>query len=252
MKTIEEVIKSLKSLADTKNLESMAKFGIDTKTALGIALPTLRKMAKEIDIDHKLALQLWDSNIHEAQVLASMIDDPKQVTEKQMEKWVKGFHSWDQCDQVCGNLFDKTSFAHDKAKEWSTRKDEFEKRAGFVLMATLSLHDKHAADRNFIQFFPLIKKESTDDRNYVKKAVNWALRQIGKRNLLLHEKAIYVAGQIQEIDSKTAKWIASDAIRELKDKKIIKRLYAKKNESDKLRKKCVTKRKSCKGRKCSR
>ena len=228
MKNFDEVLKNLKLLSDPKNLEGMSKFGIDVKSALGVPLPKLRKLAKDIGANHKLALQLWDSNIHEAQILASMIDDPNQVTEKQMEKWVKDFYSWDQCDQVCSNLFDKTCLAYDKAKEWSKRNEEFEKRAGFVLMATLAVHDKRAGDRNFIQFLPLIKKESIDDRNYVKKAVNWALRQIGKRNLLLNERAIDIAEKIQKIDSKSAKWIASDAIRELKNKELIKRLYAKK------------------------
>ena len=169
MKNFDEVIKNLKSLAETKNLEGMARFGISVKTALGIPLPKLRKAAKEIGINHKLALQLWESNIHEAQILASMVDDPKQVTEKQMEKWVKCFYSWDQCDQVCSNLFDKTLFAYDKAMQWSKREEEFVKRAGFALMATLSLHDKKAMDRNFIQFFPFIKKNLPTRETMLKK-----------------------------------------------------------------------------------
>ena len=145
-----------------------------------------------------------------------------------METWVKDFDSWDVCDQVCSNLFDKTPFAYRKAIEWSKREEEFVKRAGFVLMATLSVHDKKADNKKFEQFFPIIKRESNDNRNFVKKAVNWALRQIGKRNLSLNKKAIKTAKEIQKMDSKSARWIASDALRELTSEKIQKRLKSKK------------------------
>jgi 3-methyladenine DNA glycosylase AlkD len=141
--------------------------------------------------------------------------EPKKVTEEQMESWVKEFDSWDVCDQCCGNLFDKTGLAYQKAVEWSGREEEFVKRASFALMACLAVHDKKAADERFTQFLPLIKMESTDNRNYVRKAVNWALRQIGKRNLNLNRGAIEAAEEIQQMDSRSAKWIASDAIREL-------------------------------------
>lgn len=153
-----------------------------------------------------------------------MVDDPAKVTQTQMERWVKDFDSWDVCDQVCSNLFDRTVHAHKKALQWSARDAEFVKRAGFVLMATLSVHDKKAHDKEFEKFFPIIARESTDGRNFVKKAVNWALRQIGKRNQTLNRKAIKTATQIQKIDSKSAKWIASDAIRELMGDKVQKRL----------------------------
>ena len=219
----DEIIKKLKSLSSPKNVEGMARFGINSKNTLGVSMPNVRKIAKEIGKDHKLAERLWNSKIHEARILASLVDEPEKISEKQMEKWVYDFDSWDVCDQICSNLFDKTEFAYKKVFEWSERKEEFVKRAGFVLMATMSVHDKKMRDSEFQKFFPLIKKYSTDERNFVKKAVNWALRQIGKRNINLNKKAINLAKEIQEIDSKTAKWIARDALCELENEKIKKR-----------------------------
>jgi len=219
-----EILKKLKSLSDPKAVVGMARFGIAPKNTYGISIPNLRKIAKEIGISHSLAQQLWDSGIHEARILAGLIGEPDKVTERQMEKWVKDFDSWDVCDQVCSNLFDKTEFAFLKAIEWSKRKEEFVKRAGFVMMACLSVHDKQVKDKKFEQFFPIIKREAHDERNFVKKAVNWALRQIGKRNLGLNKKAIATAKEIQKIDSKSAKWIASDALRELTSEAVQKRL----------------------------
>jgi len=202
----------------------MARFGINPKDTYGVSIPVLRKMAKQIGRNHLLAKKLWTLGIHEARILAGMIDPPEEVSEDQMEKWVKDFDSWDVCDQVCSNLFDKTKFAHKKAIEWSKRREEFVKRAGFVLMATLAVHDKEASDKEFLKFLPIIKREATDERNFVKKAVNWALRQIGKRNLSLNKMAIQTAKELQRTDSKSARWIASDAIRELTSEAVQKKL----------------------------
>jgi 3-methyladenine DNA glycosylase AlkD len=202
----------------------MACFGINSNNTYGVSIPNLRKMAKEIGKNHELAQQLWESEIHEARILASMVDDSKMITEKQMEDWVKNFDSWDVCDQVCMNLFDKTKFSYTKINEWSKRNDEFIKRAGFALIACMAVHNKDIKDKDFIKLLPIIKRESTDDRNFVKKAVNWALRQIGKRNINLNKEAIKTAKEIQKIDSKNAKWIANDAIRELTSKNVQKRL----------------------------
>ena len=224
MEKVEGVLKKLKKLSNPKNVKGMARFGIKPDKALGISIPNLRKLAKEIGKNHKLALQLWRSEIHEARILAGMIDEADKATEKQMDLWIKGFDSWDVCDQVCANLFDKTSFAFKKAIEWTRREEEFEKRAGFALMACLAWHDKGAGDSKFIKFFPAIKRESIDERNYVKKAVNWALRQIGKRNRNLNKEAIKIALVIQKIESKSARWIANDALRELKSEAVQKRL----------------------------
>ena len=219
-----EVVRELKAMADPKNVEGMAKFGIRSKNVLGISIYDLRPMAKRIGKDHKIAAELWATEIHEARLLAGFIDDPEKVTEKQMEAWAKDFDSWDVVDQVCSSLLDKTEFAYSKAVEWSSRDEEFVKRAGFVLMAALSVHDRDASDGVFVKFFPIIKRESTDERNFVKKAVNWALRQIGKRNLALNKAAVKAAREIQKLDSKSARWIAADALRELTSDKVRQRL----------------------------
>ncbi|MFC1928870.1 DNA alkylation repair protein [Chloroflexota bacterium] len=223
----DDILKKLKSLSDPKAVEGMARFGINPENTFGVSVPNLRKTAKEIGIDHALAQQLWASGIHEARILASMIDDPKMVTGEQMESWVQDFDSWDVCDQCCMNLFDKTSLAYGKAVEWSAREEEFVKRASFAMMACLAWHDKKADDKQFEPFFPIMKREASDNRNFVKKAVNWALRQIGKRNLNLNEKAVETAREIQQIDAKSARWIASDAIRELTSQAVLERLQAK-------------------------
>jgi len=220
----DQVLKNLKSLSDPKAVEGMMRFGINPKNAYGVSIPNLRKMAKEIGKNHLLAQQLWSSGIHEARILAGMIDDSELVSKEQMENWVKDFDSWDVCDQCCSNLFDKTKFAHQKAVEWSKRHEEFVKRAGFVLMAALAVHDKKAGDQDFLKFLPIIVSESVDDRNFVRKAVNWALRQIGKRNLKLNKKAVETAREIQKLESRSPKWIASDAIRELTSKSVREKL----------------------------
>ncbi len=230
--TCEQIVKRLKKMANAKNIEGMARFGINPKNTLGVSMPVLRNLGKEIIKNfkqeprqrHKLALELWQTEIHEARILAGLIDDCQLVTEKQMDKWSSDFDSWDVCDQVCMNLFDKTPFAFEKAKEYAQKEKEFIKRTGFSLMASLASHDKKAKDADFIKFFPLIKKAATDERNFVRKAVNWALRQIGKRNLALNKEAIEVAKEIQKIENKTAKWIANDALRELTSPTVQQRL----------------------------
>ncbi len=219
-----DIIKKLESLSDPEAVKGMARFGINSENTYGVSIPNLRKVAKEIGRNHALAQQLWASGIHEARILASMIDEPEMVTDAQMESWVSDFDSWGVCDQCCSNLFDKTGFAHQKAVEWSEKDEEFVKRAGFVMMAALAVHDKKATDEEFLKFLPIIKRESTDNRNFVKKAVNWVLRQIGKRNLNLNKVAIKTAEEIQQIDSKSARWIAADAIRELTGEAVQSRL----------------------------
>jgi 3-methyladenine DNA glycosylase AlkD len=220
----EEVLSRLKSLENPEAASGMARFGINTENAYGVSVPKLRAMAKEIGRDHALAANLWASGIHEARMLSCFIDDPGQVGEDQMEAWVRDFDSWDLCDQCCSNLFDRTGFALQKAVEWTGQEEEFVKRAGFVLMAALAVHDKKAVDGTFLEFLPIIVREAGDSRNYVKKAVNWALRQIGKRDVRLNEAAIKTALAIREKDSSSARWIAADALRELKSEKVQKRL----------------------------
>ncbi|MFZ5809195.1 MAG: DNA alkylation repair protein [Chloroflexota bacterium] len=214
----EAIITALKAMGNPANVAGMARFGINPERTLGISIPALRKMAKAYKINHPLAQAVWASGYHEARILAALIDDPQQVTREQMDTWANEFDSWDVCDQVCMNLFDKTPFAYEKAIEWSEREETFVKRAAFALMASLAFHDKHASDEQFEPFFQIITREATDERNFVKKAVNWALRQIGKRNRSLQARAIDVAKQISTLDSKAARWIAKDALRELNNK----------------------------------
>jgi 3-methyladenine DNA glycosylase AlkD len=193
----------------------MARFGVHVAQALGVCAPNLRRLAREVGQDHALAARLWKTGIHEARILAALIDDPAKVTPRQMEQWAGDFDSWAVCDAACSCLFDKTPHAWDKAIEWTGREQEYVKRAGFVLRAALAVHDKKAPNERFEAFFPYIVKHATDERNFVKKAVNWALRQIGKRNRSLNRLAIRAAQDIRQIDSRAARWIASDALREL-------------------------------------
>ena len=223
----EDILLKLKSLSNPKAVEGMRRYGITPEETFGVSIPNLRKIAREIGINHDLALKLWNINIRETRILASMIDDPKLVSEEQMEDWVKTFDYWELCDQVCQNLFAHTRFAYSKALEWSKRNEEFVKRAGFTIMARLAIGDKKKEDKEFEEFLKVIVDEVVDDRTYVKKAVNWALRQIGKRNLYLNKKAIETALKIKELDSKTARWIAADALRELTSEKIQMRLNKK-------------------------
>jgi 3-methyladenine DNA glycosylase AlkD len=218
------ILKRLRSLANPRNVEGMARFGISPRNTLGISVNDLRRIAKEIGRDHSLAQQLWKSGVHEARILAVLIDDCRRVTEQQMERWLKDIDSWDVCDGCSYHLFDKTPFAYRKSMEWSRRKEEFVKRAAFAMMAALAVHDKEARDAKFLKFLPPIRRESTDERNFVKKAVNWALRQIGKRNVALNKAAIKTAQEIREIDSPSARWIAADALRELKSEAVQRRL----------------------------
>ena len=223
----EKLLKKLKSMEKPENVEGMARYGINSKNNLGISIYKLRPIAKEIGKNHDLALKLWNSGIHDARLLACFIDDPKKVTSKQMDLWAYNFDSWDICDQACTSLFDLTPLAWEKILRWSKHEKEFVKRGAFSLIAGLAVHDKNANDKMFEKLFPIIIRESNDDRNYVKKAVNWALRNIGKRNKVLNKKAIETAKIILEIDSKTARWIANDAIRELTSEKVLKRFEKK-------------------------
>ena len=222
-----EIVSKLKNLANPENVAGMARFGINPDNTLGVPVTEIRQIARQIGRDHRLALELWASGIHEARILACIIDDHKRVTERQMDDWVADFDSWDVCDQCCLNLFRKTEFAYKKVLEWSASDEDFIKRAGFVMMATLAVHDKKSADATFEDWLPIIKKGSTDNRNFVKKAVNSALRQIGKRNLNLNVRAIEAAEEIQQVDSKSARWIAADALRELTGDAVQQRLHQK-------------------------
>jgi 3-methyladenine DNA glycosylase AlkD len=208
-------IEELRATADPSRLPGMAHVGINIDTALGVSIPALRKLGRRLGPDHPLALDLWPTRIHEARILASMVDDASQVTRAQMETWVVDFDSWDVCDQVVGNLFDRTSFATSAARAWTRRPEEFVKRAGFTLIAARAVHDTTAPDRAFTAWFPVIRRGAGDERNYVKKAVSWALRQIGKRNLALNAAAIAEAELLSALNVPSARWVGRDALREL-------------------------------------
>lgn len=188
--------------------------------------PLLRALAKHIGTNQPLAEEIWRSGVHDARVLAALIGDPQQITEAVMERWVLDLDSWDMCDACACCLFDKTPMAWSKALAWSRREEEFVKRAGFATMAALAVHDKQAADAKFKPFLRAIVREAQDDRHFVKKSVNWALRQIGKRNLTLNREAIAVARQLRSFESRSARWIAADALRELEGDAVQRRLLA--------------------------
>ena len=221
------ILERLRSMASPEAVKGMARYGINPKNNLGVSIYKLREFAKEVGKDHRLALQLWASGIHDARLLAVFIDDSKWVTGEQMDSWAGDFDSWDVCDQACTSLFDQNPLAWKKVFEWAACEEEFVKRAAFSLIAGLSVHDKQAGDEQFERFFPLLKQHAIDERNYVKKAVNWALRNIGKRNQVLNKKVIQLSKEIWEFDSKSARWIARDALRELTSEKIQKRFTKK-------------------------
>lgn len=225
-KSCTEVLAALRSMGNPRNVEGMARFGINPRNTLGISVAALKKLARGLGRDHALAQQLWDSGIHEARHLASLIDEPARLTEAEAGRRAKDFDSWDIVDGCCLYLLGRTRFAQRKAAEWSRRREEFVKRAAFSLMAVLAVHDKAAPDAKFLKFLPIIRRESIDERNFVKKAVNWALRQIGKRNSSLNQAAVRTAREIGRIDSRSARWIAADALRELTSGAVQHRLKA--------------------------
>ena len=196
-------------------LEGMARFGIVGDNRLGLSVPAMRAIAKQLGSDHELAQALWATGIPDARIVAGMVAEPARLTAREMDAWARGFASWDVCDQVCGSAFLASSLAWRKVKVWAARKDEFVRRAAFALLATLAVHDRAAPDTTFIEALNLIEAAADDDRNFVKKAVNWALRNIGKRNRALNAAATATAKRIQLQESRAARWIAADALREL-------------------------------------
>ena len=222
----DEVVRKLQSLGNAVDVEGMARFGIRPDKAFGIRAPVIKRMAREIGRNHRLALELWATGIHEARAVAAMIEEPDLVTEAQAERWLRGFDNWATCDGCCLYLFAHVPFAWRRVFQWSCRSREFEKRAAFSLVACLTVHDKTAPDEKFLKFLPVIKREANDGRNFVKKAVNWALRQIGKRNLNLNRAAIRTAREIHALSTPSARWIAADALRELTGSAVQTRLRA--------------------------
>jgi 3-methyladenine DNA glycosylase AlkD len=213
--TADEVLARLRALAVPERLPGMARYGIETDRAYGVTVPELRRVAREIGRDHALAAQLWDTGVHEARILASLVDDPSLVEGAQFERWAAGFASWDLCDQVCQNLFRHAAPAWTKAAEWIRRPEEFVKRAGFTLVAGLAVADKKADDERFTALLPDLAAAADDDRPLVRKGASWALRAIGKRGPGLHAGAIDTAVELGRRDGRGARWVGADVLREL-------------------------------------
>jgi 3-methyladenine DNA glycosylase AlkD len=224
MSRLELALALLQHDARPAELAGMARFGIAIERRLGLSMPAMRRAAKTLGHDHALALALWDTGIPDARIVAGMVAEPAKLTSRQMDAWAKSFSSWDVCDQVCGSAFLASALAWRKVSVWAARRDEFVRRAAFALLATLAVHDKGAGDERFMSALPLIESAAGDERNYVKKAVNWALRNIGKRNPALNAAAIAAALRIQQQDSRAARWIAADALRELTSEAVLARL----------------------------
>lgn len=226
--TVDEIISELEQLADPRNLAILDRYAIKTRKSFGIRTPDVKLFAREVkklvSHRHATALELWQTGIYEARAVAALIDDPKLVTPGQMDAWAADFDNWATVDGTCSYLFCRTIHAYDKGFEWAAREEEFVRRAAFSLMAYLAVHDKKAADEKLAAFFPVIEKYAFDERNFVKKAVNWALRQIGKRNSSLNSLAIETAEQIKLQATPSARWIASDALRELTSDAVRERL----------------------------
>lgn len=234
--TTAEIIEELRQLSDPAKIADLDRYAIKTENAFGIRTPELKTFAREVKKlvanRHAAAAELWESRIYEARAVAFLIDDPKQVTPKQMDAWCSDFGNWATVDGACGYLFCRTPYAYDKAFEWAEREPEFEKRAGFSMMAYLAVHDKKAPDIKLLQFLPILEKHAYDERNFVKKAVNWALRQIGKRNANLNIAAIESAERMKNQGTRSARWIAADALRELHSASVIERLKRKTRVTD--------------------
>jgi len=219
-----EVLKWLERKGTRRTVLGMARYGIEAKRAFGVPMGTLLSLRKRLGKDHALSLALWKSGWYEARLLAALVGDPQRVTRRQMNAWAASFENWGDCDTVCFHLFDRTPFAWEKARQWSTSPSEFVKRAGFVLMACLALHDKAASDAQVLAFLPLIEQGAHDERNFVKKGVNWALRAIGRRNLALNAASLPVAKRLALSEEAACRWVGKDALRELASPKVRSRL----------------------------
>ncbi|MGA8785246.1 MAG: DNA alkylation repair protein [Polaromonas sp.] len=224
MSRLQHALDLLQQDARPVELAGMARFGIDLERRLGLSMPAMRRAAKTLGRDHDLALALWDTGIPDARIVAGMLAEPARLTSRQMDEWARSFSSWDVCDQVCGSAFLASPLAWRKVAVWAAQSEEFVRRAAFALLATLAVHDKQAGDERFLEALPLIEAAAGDERNYVKKAVSWSLRNIGKRNLVLNAAAIESARRLQQQGLRSARWIAADALRELTSEAVQARL----------------------------
>lgn len=225
---VDSIISSLRQLATPATRDGLARFAIPSDNAFGVSMPDIQKLAKQLGRNHDLAAALWKTGWYEARLLAAFVDDPKLVTPAQMDRWARDFDNWAICDSVCFHLFDRTPYAFRKVEQWSGKPAEFVKRAAFALLASLALHDKKAADESFVKCLPLIEREATDERNFVKKALVWALRGVGGRNGALNKEVLAVVERLAASTDATSRWVGKTTLRELKSPAAIKRLAAKK------------------------
>lgn len=226
-KTTDQAIAELRSLAVLANREGMSRFGIDVSGAIGVSMPNIRKVGNSTVRNHGLAGELWSSGLHEARILASLVEEPDKVTLNQMNNWVSDFNSWDLCDQVCGNLFDRLQYTESAIEAWRNDEREFVRRAAFALIAWRAVHLKKEPDKTFLNYLPMIEDAATDNRNFVRKAVNWALRQIGKRNAKLHAPSLQLARKLSLGSNKASVWIGKNAAKELESKAVLSKLHIK-------------------------
>lgn len=224
MSTAAAILRQLKAKANPVNVAGMARFGMSPDKRLGLSMPDLRQIARQTGPDHRLAQQLWRTGIPEARILAGMLADPETLTEAELEAWVASLDSWDVCDQLCMNLLEKSPLARHKIAAWAAREEAFVKRAAFALVACLAWHDKQVPDQEFLGYLPIIERGAADGRNFVKKAVSWALRNVGKRSPRLNRAAIQSARRLQKSDAKAARWVAAGALRELQGEAVQQRL----------------------------
>lgn len=220
MSSLNEVLSELEALAEPEKAKGLAHYGIPEENALGIRMPVLRKLAREIGKDQALAEELWQHRYHECKLLATLVAEPKRFSLADADCWVNDIYSWDVCDQLCINLLRETEYAWELPQRWAPEEQEFIRRAGIVMIAVMGVHFKKTPEEDFLQFVPLLKTYATDERNFVKKAVNWAIRQLGKRSAFLHPHMISLCHELLEMDSKAASWSARDALRELESEKI--------------------------------
>jgi 3-methyladenine DNA glycosylase AlkD len=221
---VEAVVASLKRLGTKRTRDGMARYAIPSDKAFGVTVGEIRQIGKRLGHNHDLALALWKTGWYEARMLAAFVDDPEQVTPAQMDRWCKDFDNWAICDTICFHLFDKTPHAFRKVAQWADRRNEFEKRAAFALLASLGVHDKKAVDEEFARCLPLIERASMDERNFVKKGVSWALRVVGRRSLDLNKASVKLSEKLAKSENPAARWIGKDALKELASNAVTSRL----------------------------
>jgi 3-methyladenine DNA glycosylase AlkD len=224
---VQVALESLEKMSTQRHRDNLARFGIDATNPLGVSMTDIQKLAKRLGRSHELAAALWETNVYEARMLTAFVDEPERVTSAQMDRWCREFDNWAICDTLCFKLFDQTPYAWAKVATWGDKRDEFVKRAAFALLASLAIHDKSAADEQFMETLPLIERAATDERNFVKKGVSWALRTLGRRNAALNEAAVAVARRLVDSPEPSARWIGRDALRELTGALVKRQLAAK-------------------------